>query len=186
MTETEAILLFKCLSDVTRLQLVKALADGPKYVELLAEVLDRTPSTVSFHLKKLEEAGLVRMHKEQYYAVATLQTEVLDQRLLEIICPTGERLDIQTEREQQYRQKVLQNLFEYGKLKTIPVQRKKRRIILDEIAKQFQPGRIYTEKEVNLFIADFHDDFCTLRREMIAEGIMERDKGQYWLKENNP
>jgi len=183
MTETEAILLFKCLSDATRLQLVKALSDGPKYVELLSELLDRTPSTISFHLKKLEEAGLVRMHKEQYYAVATLNRQMLDQHLSQIICPEGETLDVQAERERLYREKVLQNLFEYGKLKTIPVQRKKRRIVLEEIAKRFESGRIYAEKEVNLIIADFHDDFCTLRRELIAEGIMERDKGQYWLKE---
>ena len=63
MTDSQAIQLFKCLADATRLQLVKALADGPKYVELLADMLERSPSTVSFHLKKLEEAGLVSMHK---------------------------------------------------------------------------------------------------------------------------
>jgi len=183
MTETQAVQLFKCLADATRLQLVKALADGPKYVELLSELLERTPSTISFHLKKLEETGIVSMHKEQYYAVATLNRDMLDQQLLHIICPEGETLDVQARREQLYREKVLENLFEYGKLKTIPVQRKKRRIVLEEIARRFESGRVYAEKEVNLIIADFHDDFCTLRREMIAEGIMERDKGQYWLKE---
>ncbi|WP_242946479.1 DUF2087 domain-containing protein [Butyrivibrio hungatei] len=35
----------------------------------------------------------------------------------------------------------------------------------------------YTEKEVNLIIADFHDDFCTIRRDMVAEGILERKDG---------
>ena len=182
MTETEAVLLFKCLADATRLQLVKSLSDGPKYVELLSELLDRSPSTVSFHLKKLEEAGLVSMHKEQYYAVATLNRAMLDQQLAHIICPEGEALDVQARREQLYRQKVLENLFEYGKLKTIPVQRKKRRIVLEKLAERFEKDRIYPEKEVNLIIAEFHDDFCTLRREMIAEGIMERSKGDYWLK----
>lgn len=182
MSEAQTILLFKCLSDATRLQLVKALSDGPKYVELLSELLERTPSTISFHLKKLEEAGLVSMHKEQYYAVATLNRQILDQQLFSLICSPGEQLDMQAEREQQYREKVLQNLFEYGKLKTIPVQRKKRRIVLEEIAKHFEPGRNYAEKEVNLIIADFHDDFCTLRRELIAEGIMARENGVYWLK----
>ena len=182
MTEAQAILLFKCLSDATRLQLVKALADGPKYVELLSERLERSPSTISFHLKKLEEAGLVSMHKEQYYAVATLNRTLLDQTLLSILCPASEELDVQALREQQYREKVLENLFEYDKLKTIPVQRKKRRIVLEKIAESFEPGRIYPEKEVNLIIAEFHDDFCTLRREMIAEGIMEREKGEYRLK----
>ena len=182
MTESQTVLFFKCLSDATRLQLVKALADGPKYVELLSQLLERTPSTISFHLKKLEEAGLISMHKEQYYAVATLNRPLLDQTLLALICPPGEQLDVQAAREQQYREKVLENLFEYGKLKTIPVQRKKRRIVLEEIAKRFEPTRTYAEKEVNLIIADFHDDFCTLRRELIAEGIMEREAGVYWLK----
>ena len=103
MTETQAVQLFKCLADVTRLQLVKALADGPKYVELLSKLLERTPSTISFHLKKLEEAGLVSMHKEQYYAVATLNRAMLDQQLLNIICPEGETLDVQAQRERLYR-----------------------------------------------------------------------------------
>lgn len=183
MTESEAILLFKCLSDATRLQMIKALSDGPKYVELLSEVLSRTPSTISFHLKKLEEAGLVRLTKEQYYTVATLRTGVLDLPLKAIVCPADEQLDVQARRELLYREKVLENLFEYGKLKTIPVQRKKRRIVLEKIAERFESGRIYPEKEVNLIIAEFHDDFCTLRREMIAEGIMARDKTGYWLKQ---
>lgn len=173
---------FKCLSDATRLELVRALADGPKYVELLSERLQRSPSTISFHLKKLEEAGLAESHKEQYYTVYSLKNRMLSLSLYELIAPEEKNLDLQTQRENEYREKVLKNHFEYGKLKTIPVQRKKRLIVLQKIAEQFDPDRIYAEKEVNLIIADFHDDFCTLRREMISEGLMERDKNQYWLK----
>ena len=91
-------------------------------------------------------------------------------------------MDEQALREQQYRNKVLKNHFEYGKLKTIPVQRKKRRIILEKLAESFETGKVYPEKEVNLIIAQYHDDFCTLRRELIAEGIMEREHGEYRLK----
>ena len=36
-------------------------------------------------------------------------------------------------------------------------------------------------KRRNLLIADFHDDFCTLRRDMISEGLMQRDGQHYWL-----
>ena len=63
-----------------------------------------------------------------------------------------------------------------------PAQRKKKRIILEEIAKVFSPDKIYSEREVNLLIADFHDDFCTLRRDLISEGLMERKDGTYWIK----
>ncbi|MBQ6416291.1 MAG: DUF2087 domain-containing protein, partial [Butyrivibrio sp.] len=50
---------------------------------------------------------------------------------------------------------------------------------LEEIAKAFEPDRTYTEREVNIIIADFHDDFCTLRRDMVAEKLLIRDKNQY-------
>ena len=50
----------------------------------------------------------------------------------------------------------------------------KERIILEKIAKAFEPGRIYTEREVNIIITDFHDDFCTIRRDMIGEKIMDK------------
>ena len=59
MTEENALKLFKCLSDTSRLRIVQALTQGEMYTELLAERLELTPSTVSFHMKKLEEAGLV-------------------------------------------------------------------------------------------------------------------------------
>lgn len=38
---------------------------------------------------------------------------------------------------------------------------------------------MYTEKEVNIIIADFHDDFCTIRRDLIGFNLMERKDGEY-------
>lgn len=183
MNEQQTVQLFKCLADTTRLQLVRALSESPKYVELLSQLLEKTPSTVSFHLKKLEEAGLVEARKEQYYTVYSLNKALLEQPVLALVLGDRQQLDAQQLKEQQYRQNVLKNLFEYGKLKTIPVQRKKRRIVLEKLAESFEKGVRYPEKQVNLILAEFHDDFCTLRREMIAEGIMGREKGEYWLRE---
>lgn len=183
MTEQQTVQLFKCLADTTRLQLLTALSDGPKYVELLSQLLEKTPSTVSFHLKKLEEAGLVQPKKEQYYTVYSLNTGLLSQPVLTLLLGDRQQLDVQAQKEALYRQNVLKNLFEYGRLKTIPVQRKKRRIVLEKLAESFETGVRYPEKQVNLILAEFHDDFCTLRREMIAEGIMAREKGEYWLRQ---
>mgnify|MGYP006299395719 FL=1 len=78
---------------------------------------------------------------------------------------------------------MLKTFIRRGKLTKIPVQRKKRRVILEEIANGFEPGRRYPEREVNLLIADFHDDFCTLRRDLVAEKIMGRSRNTYWLLE---
>lgn len=181
MTEAEAVGLFKCLADKSRLQILKSLAIEDMYVERLAERLGLTPATVSFHLKKLTDAGAVTSYRTQYYTMYTLCREVFLCRILDILCAESDEAEIQAQREADYRQRVIDSFFEYGKLKAIPAQRKKERIILEEIAKAFEPGRIYTEREVNIIIADFHDDFCTLRRDLISEKLMERENGKYWL-----
>ena len=51
--------------------------------------------------------------------------------------------------------------------------------MLEKLAEAFEPGRTYTEREVNLIIADFHDDFATLRRDLVHEGLMAREDGHY-------
>lgn len=180
MTETEAIRLFKCLADKSRLQILKSLAIEDMYVERLAERLGLTPPTISFHLKKLAEAGAVRSYKTQYYTMYTLCREVFCTQILDIIAEASDEAALQEQREAEYRQRVLNAFFEYGKLKSIPAQRKKERIILEEIAKSFEPGRMYSEREVNLIIADFHDDFCTIRRDMISEKLLNRNREGYW------
>lgn len=184
MTDADAIRLFKCLADKSRLQILKSLAVEDMYVERLAERLDLSAATVSFHLKKLADAGAVRSYKTQYYTMYALCSEVFELRMIDVLREKSEEAELQQQRDEAYRQKVIDAFFEYGKLLSIPAQRKKKRIVLEEIAKVFQPGRTYTEKEVNLLIADFHDDFCTIRRDMISEGLMARDGQTYWLLED--
>lgn len=179
MTDLQAINLFKCLADKSRIQILKSLMEEDMYVERLAERLNLTPATISFHLKKLIDAGAVTSRKEQYYTVYAINGDVFNVSILDILREKSEEKNLQDEREEAYRKKVLDAFFEYGKLKSIPAQRKKELIVLKEIAKSFEPGRDYTEREVNIIIADFHDDFCTIRRDMISEHILVRDKGMY-------
>lgn len=181
MTETEALALFKCLADKSRLQILKSLAKEDMYVERLAERLGLSAPTVSFHLKKLAAVDAVRSYKTQYYTMYALQDGVFRTTILSLLLEESDEADLQAQRDEQYRQKVLKSFFEYGKLKSIPTQKKKERIILEELAKSFVPGRTYTEREVNIILADFHDDFCTLRRDMIGEKLMERENQLYRL-----
>lgn len=181
MTETAAIQLFKCLSDKSRLQILKSLTIEDMYVERLAERLNLTASTISFHLKKLTDAGAVSSYKSQYYTMYSLNRDIFETTILEIIQEKSAEADVQAQRDEQYRNKVIDSFFEYGKLKSIPAQRKKKRIILEVIARAFESDRVYSEREVNLLIADFHDDFCTIRRDMISEHILMRDETGYRL-----
>lgn len=180
MTDTEMLTLFKCLADRSRLQILKSLAQEDMYVERLAERLDLTPPTISFHLKKLADAGAVRAYKTQYYTMYALEKSVFMTTILDLLQAQSDESAVQRQRDEAYRQKVLDTFFEYGRLKSIPTQKKKERIILEELVKAFEPGRTYTEREVNITLADYHDDFCTLRRDMIGEGLMAREKQTYW------
>ena len=77
---------------------------------------------------------------------------------------------------------MIDKFFEHGKLISIPVQRKKERIVLEKIAESFEMEKDYTEREVNIIIADFHDDFCTIRRDMVGEGILERTENSIYKR----
>lgn len=180
MNEDEAIRLFKCLADRSRLQILKALALEDMYVERLAERLGISASTVSFHLKKLSDAGAVTSRKSQYYTMYSLNRSVFAISILDMLHEESGEMEQQRRRDAAYRQRVIDTFFQYGKLVSIPAQRKKERIILEEIVRSFDYDRIYTEREVNLIIADFHDDFCTIRRDMISERLLDRDATGYW------
>lgn len=175
----DAVAVFKCLADKSRIRIITNLIHEPMYVELLSQRLDLAASTVSFHLKKLEAAGLVTSYKDQYYTVYKINEDVLKKPLQHFIVPDDEADSEEKKRQEDYREKIIKNFFHYGKLKSIPVQRKKRVVILEEMAKAFEFDRDYTEREVNIIIADFHDDFCTLRREFIMEKLFERQDSIY-------
>lgn len=179
MTEEQALKLFKGLADRSRLQILKSLLEEDMYVERLAQRLELTPATVSFHLKKLMDAGAVSSRREQYYTMYSINKEVFQCRILDILGEKSSDAKRQQEREARYRQRVLDSFFEYGRLKSIPAQRKKERICLEEIAKELELGRPYPERELNQVLLRFHQDYCTLRRDMISEGILRREEGLY-------
>lgn len=179
MTEEQALKLFKGLADRSRLQILKSLLEEDMYVERLAQRLELTPATVSFHLKKLMDAGAVSSRREQYYTMYSINKDVFQCRILDILGEKSSDAQRQQEREARYRQRVLDSFFEYGRLKAIPAQRKKERICLEEIAKELELGRPYPERELNQVLLRFHQDYCTLRRDMISEGILRREEGLY-------
>jgi len=75
--------------------------------------------------------------------------------------------------------RVLGDFFANGRLKTIPVQRKKREVVLRYLAAKFDTDRAYTEQEVTFLLLNYHEDYASLRREMVDTGLMERANGIY-------
>lgn len=69
---------FAALSDETRLRIVQILSTGERCVCDLQETLDAAQSRLSFHLKKLKEAGLVSDRKEGRWSYYSLNAEALE------------------------------------------------------------------------------------------------------------
>jgi hypothetical protein len=65
-------------------------------------------------------------------------------------------------------------------LTEIPAKESKRRIILERIALEFEPGIRYDEKEVNAIVGRFHNDYASLRRFLVDDGFLTRERGEYW------
>lgn len=75
--------------------------------------------------------------------------------------------------------RVVDTFIVNGKLKSIPVQRSKRVAVLKFLVDQLDANRVYDESEINEFLAPYHSDVCTLRREFIINKLMVRKNGKY-------
>jgi hypothetical protein len=150
----------------------------PRHGEELAAILNLQPATISHHLARLTEARLLRAEKDQYYQVFHLDNSLLQHALADLIKLPQPDLHAGVE-EDAYRNKVLKTFFRHGHLVQIPAQLKKWGIVLEKIVEEFEPGREYPEKEVNLILLDFHEDVASLRRGLIEHGLMKREKGIY-------
>jgi ArsR family transcriptional regulator, arsenate/arsenite/antimonite-responsive transcriptional repressor len=170
--------LFKALGHPARLLILNLTEIQPRHGEELAAILNLNPATVSHHLSKLAEVGLLTSQKSQYYQTYSLNRELLKKSLAEVMRLPETGLDTAVETDA-YRLKVLNTFFKHGRLVQIPAQLKKRQIILERLAREFEPERDYTEREVNQILLDFHEDVASLRREFIATGLMVRSTGIY-------
>ncbi len=179
----ELVAFFKALADANRLKIVGLLARQPYSVEELAALLDLKPSTVSHHLSRLAEVGLVSARAEGYYNVYMLDQSALEaatRRILstEQMATVVENVDLNA-----YDRRVVEDYSRPdGSLETIPAQRKKLEAVLRYVVKAFEPGTRYSERQVNEILSRFHEDTASLRRELVGSKLMAREGGggEYW------
>ncbi len=179
---TEELLeFFKALADANRLKIIGVLAQQPCTVEQLAAMLELQPSTTSRHLSYLAHVGLVSARAEGYYSVYRFEAaalEALAKRLLARETLPAIAADVNLDA---FDSKVLRDFSLLdGRLKTLPAQRKKMEAILRHAVTLFEFDVEYPEKEVNRILAQLHEDTATLRRELVDNKFMARDRGIYW------
>jgi hypothetical protein len=78
-----------------------------------------------------------------------------------------------------WERKVLNTFLEGEEIQAIPAGYKKRLAVLKWLVNHLEEGVRYSEKEINEIIERHHPDYCTLRRALIDNGLMEREGGVY-------
>jgi biotin operon repressor len=173
-------LLFKALADPARLRILGLLAQQPMAGHELADQLELTAPTISHHMRRLTEAGLVQATPEAQSRVYSLQMTTIR----ELSRSTAQQ-ESSPERDGD-EERVLRAFFDGPRLRLMPAARKKRVIVLRHLLAQFTPGRDYPEAEVNAILGAVHDDYASLRRELVDYGYLSRDKGIYRVAEELP
>jgi biotin operon repressor len=181
----ELVTFFKALADANRLKILGLLAQRPYSGEELAALLNLKASTVSHHLSKLAEAGLVTARAQGYYSIYQLEEAALKKTRLLFSRQDLAAVAADVDADAYDRKVVASYTRPDGGLKEIPAQRKKLEAVLRHVVRAFEPGTKYSEEQVNDILARFHPDTATLRRELVGCGLMKREGGggDYWRVE---
>ncbi len=78
------------------------------------------------------------------------------------------------------RNAVLRTFIQDGRLVQLPAGWQKRRIVLEHIVMSFEPGIKYPEREVDAVLRAWYPDHVTLRRYLVDEALLARERGVYW------
>jgi hypothetical protein len=175
MAETPDDIL-RALADPERLSIAGALARGDRRAAELAEDLGLPIKRVRQHLNRLMTTGVARLNDDR--ASYRLDVETLRWAAEQVGPPRDAGLALGAANEDE--EAVLRTFFRAGRLTEIPVKESKRRIVLERIAIEFEPGRRYHEREVNAIVGRFFNDHAALRRSLVDEGFLDRDHGEYW------
>ncbi|MCO7126883.1 metalloregulator ArsR/SmtB family transcription factor [Sporolactobacillus shoreicorticis] len=174
----------KALADLTRIRILALLKQGPLHGQAIAGKLSLTPPTITHHMSRLRDVGLIKERRDKNTIYFSLNENVLESCATAILSiGKGEKnMDMSVTAEE--REAIINNFFSAdGKLKTIPAQRKKRLVVLSHLVKGLEFGKIYSEKEISDYLRSYHPDYATLRRELIIHQFMYRKDGRY---EMNP
>lgn len=170
--------ILRVFADPKRVKLLGHLCDDPLPLHTLARAAGLSETETMSLLPPLKEAGLLEEtfahdgFRWRYKPLAIFEAlrEAKAAAGPSDLPPGASAFDV----------RVLGDFFVNGRLRSIPVQRKKREVVLRYLTEKFEVGRTYTEEEVSFLLLNYHEDYASLRREMVDTGLMARANGIYW------
>lgn len=193
----ELMRFFKTFVDIERLKLVGVLSRGQATMQGLVVHTTMPGSEVVRHLDQLRESGFVRQFRRpdgvDVFELQPQRLEALAKRQFtrarELVPQLADQRQFPADFTEEERKIVMNFTHPSGEIKQIPLQPKKQQIIV-RYARHFvlnalQPGKQYTEKEINLAIKPLHADAAFFRRTFVDTGYLDRHNNgsAYWLTE---
>jgi hypothetical protein len=173
VAELDATALVGLLADGHRRKVVSAIELGASHVDAIVASSGLTATQVAKALGKLVETGLVVSGDDGLGVVGDAFQRAARQA-------NTRAASTEFDEEPDEARKVLRAFVVGGRLQSIPVAAAKRAVILDWLAQEFEPGKTYSEKMVNLILGKRHADTAALRRYLVDQGFLDRAEGQYW------
>lgn len=175
MSETPDQIL-RALADPERLAIAGTLAHAPATATALSDALGIPIARVRRHLNRLASTGVARLADDR--RTYRLDAETLRWAAEQVGPPREAGLALGAASEDE--EAVLRTFFRDGRLTEIPAKESKRRIVLERIALEFEAGVRYDEKTVNVIVGRFFNDYAAIRRYLVDEGFLSRERGEYW------
>ncbi|HKP51984.1 MAG TPA: DUF2087 domain-containing protein [Chloroflexia bacterium] len=165
--------------DVDRLKIAARLAEGPANRMQLAEATGLRHKDLLRQLGLLQYFGVVRLSEPaprspDHYSPYELADEAFRAARQAMGKYKGRK-----PRPTDARLMTLETFMPGGKLTAFPKKHDQMVVLMDEIARKFEPDREYKEKEVNVILEDVNEDYCTIRRILVDYGYLSRHKGIY-------
>jgi hypothetical protein len=157
------------LADGDRLRVVSAIVLGHESLEAIRTATGLDARAVGTALIKLVDGGLVVEDKHGYH---------VQEHEIRLLARTNRPPTTDPDEPNA----VLRAFFKEGRLQSLPAAKNKRLVVLDVFAQDFEPGKRYSEKQVNLLIGKRWADTAAIRRYLVDEGFLEREGGggTYW------
>ncbi|HEY3830709.1 MAG TPA: DUF2087 domain-containing protein [Acidimicrobiia bacterium] len=172
----DAATLSGLLADDDRLRVVAALVLGADDVASVRNSTGLELPAIMRALQRLDDAGLVEREGEKHLTLLSRAFQVAARYEAQRRAAAPDAHPGVPDDEA----RVLRSFLRDGRLTHIPAQHSKRVVVLEHLAQQFEPGRRYSEKMVNLVLGRFHADTAALRRYLVDYGFLDRDHGEYW------
>jgi hypothetical protein len=168
------------LADSNRLRVLAAVVLRESRVAGIAEGTGLTEEEVARALGHLVSAGVVVQAADGLHADARVFADAA-----RAASPPRVKPDLSDATPEQAA--VLRNFVGGdGRVDALPARSARRRLVLEYLATRFEPSRDYGEREVNAVLEQVHDDYVTLRRYLVDEGLLERSAGVYRRPSSSP